>query len=54
MRPDSAPSANLTKKVILRRLRESYPQLTAQFGGRRMGYLVPSRGTPPRNPATST
>jgi uncharacterized protein len=37
MRSDSATSSNLTKETILRRLRESYPQLTAQFGVRRIG-----------------
>jgi len=37
MRPDPAPSGSLTKEAILRRLRESYPQLTAQFGVKRIG-----------------
>jgi predicted nucleotidyltransferase len=37
MRPDPAPSGSLTKEVILRLLRESYPQLTARFGVRRIG-----------------
>jgi predicted nucleotidyltransferase len=37
MRPESAPSGSLTKETILRRLRESYPQLNAQFGVQRIG-----------------
>jgi predicted nucleotidyltransferase len=37
MRPSPAPSAHLTKEIILLRLRESYPQLTARFGVQRMG-----------------
>jgi predicted nucleotidyltransferase len=37
MRPDPTSSANLTKEAILRRLRESYPQLTARFGVLRIG-----------------
>lgn len=37
MRPDPTPSSSLTKEAILRRLRESYPQLTAQFGVLRIG-----------------
>ena len=37
MRPDPAPSGSLTKEIILRRLRESYPQLTDQFGVQRIG-----------------
>jgi len=32
-----APSNSLTKEAILRRLRESYPQLNAQFGVQRIG-----------------
>jgi uncharacterized protein len=37
MRPDPSPSGSLTKEGILRLLRESYPQLTAQFGVQRIG-----------------
>jgi predicted nucleotidyltransferase len=37
MRPDPTPSGSLTKEAILRLLRESYPQLTARFGVRRIG-----------------
>jgi hypothetical protein len=37
MRPDPTRSGGLTKEVILHRLRESYPQLTAQFGVQRIG-----------------
>jgi predicted nucleotidyltransferase len=37
MRPDSPASDSLTKEAILRRLRESYPQLSAQFGVQRIG-----------------
>ncbi|MFY9825310.1 MAG: nucleotidyltransferase family protein [Thermoanaerobaculia bacterium] len=37
MRPDPDPASNLTKETILRLLRESYPQLTVQFGVRRIG-----------------
>jgi uncharacterized protein len=37
MRPDSFPPGSLTKDAILRRLRESYPQLTTQFGVQRIG-----------------
>jgi|SRR5882724_3419433 len=37
MRPDAAPPTSLTKETIVRRLRESYPQLTAQFGVERIG-----------------
>jgi predicted nucleotidyltransferase len=37
MRPNPAPPDSLTKEAILRLLRESYPQLTAQFGVRRIG-----------------
>ncbi|HEX3525949.1 MAG TPA: nucleotidyltransferase family protein [Thermoanaerobaculia bacterium] len=37
MRADPTPSASLTKEVVLRRLRESRPQLTAQFGVQRIG-----------------
>jgi predicted nucleotidyltransferase len=37
MRPDPTPSGSLTKAAILRRLRESYPQLTVRFGVQRIG-----------------
>ena len=37
MRPNPTPSYSLTKETILHRLRESYPQLTAQFGVQRVG-----------------
>jgi predicted nucleotidyltransferase len=37
MRPNPAPSNRLTKETILHRLRENYPQLTAQFGVQRIG-----------------
>jgi len=37
MRPNPASSNSLTKEIILHRLRESYPQLTAQFGVQRIG-----------------
>jgi predicted nucleotidyltransferase len=37
MRPNSAQSESLTKETILRLLRESYPQLTSQFGVQRIG-----------------
>jgi len=37
MRPESAPSGSLTKETILQLLRESYPQLNAQFGVQRIG-----------------
>ncbi|HSS76058.1 MAG TPA: nucleotidyltransferase family protein [Thermoanaerobaculia bacterium] len=37
MRPDPVPSGSLTKEAILLRLRESYPQLIAQFGVQRIG-----------------
>jgi len=36
MRADPTLSASLTKEVVLRRLRESHPQLTAQFGVQRV------------------
>lgn len=37
MSPAPSPPSNLTKEAILRLLRESYPQLTARFGVRRIG-----------------
>ena len=37
MRPEPSPSGSLTKEGILSLLRESYPQLTAQFGVQRIG-----------------
>lgn len=37
MRPDPTPSGSLTREAILSRLRESYPQLIAQFGVLRIG-----------------
>lgn len=46
MRPAPAPAGSLTKEVILRRIRESYPQLTAQFGVQRIGLFGSfARGT---------
>jgi predicted nucleotidyltransferase len=37
MRSNPSPSDHLTKETILQRLRQSYPQLTAQFGVQRIG-----------------
>ena len=37
MSPAPSPASNLTKEAILHLLRESYPQLTALFGVRRIG-----------------
>jgi hypothetical protein len=46
MSPAPAPSGSLTKEAILRRIRESYPQLTAQFGVQRIGLFGSfARGT---------
>jgi predicted nucleotidyltransferase len=46
MTPAPASSGSLTKEAILRRLRESYPQLTAQFGVQRIGLFGSfARGT---------
>lgn len=46
MGSDPTPSPSLTKESILRRLRESYPQLSAQFGVLRIGLFGSfARGT---------
>jgi predicted nucleotidyltransferase len=46
MRPDLHPSGSLSKEAILRRLRESYPELTARFGVQRIGLFGSfARGT---------
>ena len=37
MRSAPFPSSSLTREAILHRLRESYPQLTTQFGVQRIG-----------------
>jgi predicted nucleotidyltransferase len=46
MRPNQTRSDSLTKETILHRLRESYPELTSQFGVRRIGLFGSfARGT---------
>jgi len=37
MRPAPAPSSSLTRETVLSLLRESYAQLTTQFGVKRIG-----------------
>jgi len=49
-----SPATSLTKETIVRRLRESYPQLTAQFGVERIGLFGSFARETARSPATST